>query len=186
MGNCQPDDVEQDVCVQDPPKPGFDLGNPLICLTPGTLTPTNTTILDNTCPAATPAYTWKVSPSTGVTFAPNSKTPQFKFTQTGIYSVTLTVQSGTCSVTTTPQKIVVNTQPQASLSPDVILCATGNYTFNPTAALPNPQLAELPMKSTELITGQLAEVITLLSLLMVPPQNIRLSTLLIMLLTRSH
>lgn len=132
LGNCQPDDVEQDICVQDPPKPGFDLGNPLICLTPGTLTPANTTILDNTCPAA-PAYTWAITPVTGVTFDAHSVTPQFKFTQTGVYSVTLTVRSGTCAVTTAPQKIVVNTQPQASLSPDVILCATGNYTFSPAA-----------------------------------------------------
>jgi PKD repeat protein len=130
-GNCQADDVEKTICIQDPPKPGFTLGNPRICLTPGTLTPTNTTILDNTCPAAAPAYTWEVSPATGVTFDPNSVAPQFKFTQTGVYTVTLTVRSGTCSVTTGPQKIVVNTQPQASLSPDMTLCTTGNYTFAP-------------------------------------------------------
>ena len=133
LGNCQPDDAEQDICVQDPPKPGFNLGNPLICLTPGTLTPTNTTVLDNICANAVPVYTWRVSPAAGVAFDPASATPQFKFTQTGVYTVTLTVQSGTCAVTTAPQKIVVNTQPQASLSPDVILCATGNYTFNPAA-----------------------------------------------------
>ena len=108
LGNCQPDDVEHDVCVQDPPKPGFDLGNPLICLTPGTLTPTNTTILDNTCPAAA-VYTWAITPATGVTFDPHSVTPQFKFTQIGVYNVTLTVQSGTCSKTSVSQKIVVNT-----------------------------------------------------------------------------
>lgn len=132
-GNCQPDDAEQVVCVQDPPKPAFDLGSSPICLTPGTLTPVNTSVLDNTCPAAAPVYTWTVSPATGVTFDPHSVTPQFKFTQIGIYNITLAIQTGTCSVTSPSQKVVVNTQPQASLSPDVKLCATGNYTFNPTA-----------------------------------------------------
>ncbi|RAJ21999.1 PKD domain-containing protein [Pedobacter cryoconitis] len=132
-GNCQADDAEKTICVQDPPKPSFTLGNPVICLTPGTLTPVNTSVLDNTCPNAGPVYTWAVTPATGVTFDANTATPQFKFTQTGVYNLTLAVQSGTCTVTSAPQKIVVNTQPEATLSPDVTLCATGNYTFNPTA-----------------------------------------------------
>ncbi|KIO78546.1 hypothetical protein TH53_02945 [Pedobacter lusitanus] len=133
-GNCQPDDAEQEVCVQDPPKPSFDLGNPLICLNPGTLTPANTSVLDNTCPAALPVFKWVITPPAGVplssiTFDPANPAPQFKFTQIGVYNVTLTIQSGTCSVTSASQKIVVNTQPQASLSPDKTLCAIGNYTF---------------------------------------------------------
>ncbi|MBB6499808.1 PKD domain-containing protein [Pedobacter cryoconitis] len=132
-GNCQADDITMNVCVQDPPKPAFTISTPLICLNPGTLTTVNTSVLDNTCSAATPAYTWAVTPSTGVTFSPNSPAPQFKFTQPGIYNITLTVQSGTCAVTSAAQRVVVNTDPTATLSPDVNLCATGNLTFNSAA-----------------------------------------------------
>lgn len=131
-GSCQPEDVEQIICVQDPPKPNFTIANAVICLNPGTLAAVNTTVLDNTCVNASPDYTWSVTPAIGVTFDPKTTNPQFKFTQIGVYTITLAVQSGTCTVISAPQKIVVNTQPQATLSPDITLCATGNYTFNPT------------------------------------------------------
>lgn len=136
-GPCQADPLERIICIQDPPKPGFTIPAATICLTPGTLTPTNTSILDNTCPGATPIYTWDVSGPAAVSYLNNtsaaSVTPQFQFTQPGIYYITLTIQSGNCSAATVAQKVVVNTTPTATLSPDITLCNIGDYSFSPTA-----------------------------------------------------
>ena len=137
-GSCQADDVQQTICIQNPPQPSFTLPSNKICLTPGTLTPVNTSVTDLTsCPGTTVTRIWAVSPSAGVTYVggtnANSINPQFKFAQIGIYNITLTIQTGTCQVTTTPQKVVVDSEPQVTLSPDISLCTIGNLTFNPTA-----------------------------------------------------
>jgi PKD repeat protein len=135
-GACPAEDKEFEICIQDPPKPAFTLPSNLVCLTSGTLTPANTSILDNTCPS-TPVYRWNVSPSTGVAYiggtSSSSITPQFRFSQIGIYNITLTIQTGTCEVTTIAQKVVVNTEPQATLSPRADLCQNGNFVFDPNA-----------------------------------------------------
>ncbi|PYF76027.1 PKD domain-containing protein [Pedobacter nutrimenti] len=135
-GNCQADDVEMEICVQDPPKPSFTLDKTTICVTPGTLTPANTSVIDNTC-NATPVYTWSVTPSANVTYAngtsSGSAVPQFKFNKQGTYNITLSIQTGTCEVTTLPQEVIVNAEPTASLSGPANLCVNGNYTFGPAS-----------------------------------------------------
>ncbi|MCX2482214.1 PKD domain-containing protein [Pedobacter sp. MR2016-24] len=142
-GGCQADNIELPICIQDPPKPSFTIPTNLLCLTSGTLTATSTSILDNTCPN-TPTYLWAVTnetgaPASGVTYIggtnANSINPQFRFNQLGIYNITLTISSATCQVTTIPQRIVVNTDPLVSLSPDIALCARGEYTFDPNASV---------------------------------------------------
>jgi|GEM_PF-394919 len=134
---CQAEPVERRICIQNPPQPNFTLPVDRICLTPGTLTPTNTSILDNTCSRANPVYTWTVTGPAPVSYLNGtnaaSQTPQFRFTQPGVYNISLSIQSGTCSATTTQQKVVVNTTATATLSPDITLCNIGNYTFNPSA-----------------------------------------------------
>jgi PKD repeat protein len=136
-GECQADPIEHTVCVQDRPQPAFTLSNNLICLSsPSISANSSTSVLDNTCPN-TPVYTWAVTPSAGVTFNRNDANPNFTFAQTGIYNITLSIQTGTCSVTTAPQRVVVNSPPQVSLSDDINLCARGDYTFAPNGSATN-------------------------------------------------
>jgi len=132
-GDCQADPVENTVCVQDPPKPAFTLSSKLICLSAATITANSSaSILDNTCPN-TPVYTWTVTPAAGVTFDKNAANPNFTFAQTGVYSIVLSIKTGTCEVSANAQEVVVNTSPQASLSKDNDLCARGDYTFGPNS-----------------------------------------------------
>lgn len=132
-GACQADDIEQEICIQERPKPSFTLPANQICLASGTLTPVNTSVLDNTSCPSTPVYTWDVTPAEGVSYNKSSITPQFMFTQTGVYNITLTVKTGTCQEITLPQKVVVNEVPRATLSPDVLFCQKGDFVFDPDA-----------------------------------------------------
>ena len=141
-GSCQADDISNTICIQNPPQPSFTLPATTICLTPGTLTPVNTSILDNTSCPSTPVYTWAVkkaggAPAAGVTYTPSASNvaPTFKFTQAGIYTITLSIQTGTCSVISAPQTVYVNSEPVATLSPDASLCALGSFTFGPTGTI---------------------------------------------------
>nr|WP_121269656.1 PKD domain-containing protein [Pedobacter schmidteae] len=136
-GTCQADPVEERICIQAAPIPSFTLPADRICLTPGTLTPDNTSVPNNTCSASIPVYTWTVRGPAAVTYQnntnANSPIPQFKFTQPGVYYIQLAIQSATCSAVTTEQKVVVNTTATATLSNDITLCNIGNLTFDPAA-----------------------------------------------------
>lgn len=136
-GECQADPIEYPICVQDAPRPAFTLSSNLVCLSSPSITAnSSSSVLDNTCPN-TPTYTWSVSPSAGVTFNRNDVNPNFTFAQPGIYNITLSIQTGTCSVTTAAQRVVVNSPPQALLSDDINLCARGDYTFAPNGSATN-------------------------------------------------
>ncbi|NRF41230.1 PKD domain-containing protein [Pedobacter foliorum] len=136
-GSCQADDLELEICVQERPKPNFTLPSRLICLTSGTLTPDNTSVLDKTSCPSTPVYNWNVVPADGVSYLAgtgnSSVTPQFKFSKSGIYNITLSVKTGTCEEITPAQKVVVNAEPQVTLSPDIKLCQKGDFVFGPNA-----------------------------------------------------
>jgi len=138
-GTCDADPFEMQICIQDPPKPSFTLPISTIC-SGGSITPTNTSIVDNTC-SNTATYSWSVSPSTGVTYGggtdPTSQQPQFIFANAGVYQVTLTINTPSCgAVSTLPQRIVVNETPTATLSPNAALCSVNTYDFNPTTPGP--------------------------------------------------
>lgn len=135
--SCQADPVERRICIQAAPQPSFTLPANKICLTPGTLTPVNTSNPNNTCARATVNYTWVVNGPANVDYLggtnASSPAPQFKFRTPGVYDISLTVQSATCSETTATQRVVVNGPPTATMSPNISLCNIGNYTFDPTA-----------------------------------------------------
>jgi len=136
-GGCQADDIEFPICIQDPPAPSFTLPATTLCLSAAALTPTNTSVIDNTCPnVAPPVYTWAVTPPSGVAYNVNSITPTFTFTQIGVYSITLNIQSATCNRTTAPQEVVVNTTPQSTMSADARLCSQGGeFSFGPNGGV---------------------------------------------------
>lgn len=138
-GPCQADPIEITICVQKRPEPSFTLPNNPICINPGTLTPTNTSVLDNTCPAVVPIHTWTVTGPAPVGYLggtnANSPTPQFKFTQIGRYRISLNIKSATCEATSTVQEVIVDGDPTADLSPEAKLCQIGPLTFDPNATI---------------------------------------------------
>ncbi|WP_316746483.1 PKD domain-containing protein [Pedobacter gandavensis] len=161
QGSCQAEIFERTICIQDPPEPKFDLSSTKICLTPGTITTTDRSILDNSC-GTTPAYTWNVSPAQGVTFidanGKNGKEPQIKFTQPGEYSISLTISNGGCAKTSAIQKVIVDGEPLATLSPDIELCAKGTFTFGPNGSETNTLISgtakdDIPGTYTWEVTG---------------------------------
>jgi len=138
-GNCQAEDLELEICVQERPRPSFTLPSKLICLSSPMLTPDNTSNLDRTSCPSTPVYTWNVVPADGVSYIGGttkfSEDPQFKFTKSGVYNITLSVKTGTCEEITPAQKVVVNEMPQAILSPTIKLCQKGSLEFSPNATV---------------------------------------------------
>ncbi|WP_421945699.1 PKD domain-containing protein [Pedobacter sp.] len=119
-GACDADPVEQQICIQDPPKPIFTLPSTTVCA-PSTLAPINTSEIDNTCNAV-PTYLWTVTPA--VSFAggttATSKDPIFNFTTAGTYTITLSVTSGACgAVVSAPLTVTVQ---GAAAGPDQTLC----------------------------------------------------------------
>jgi PKD repeat protein len=136
-GLCAADDVDKTICVQDPPKPSFTLPTTLIC-SPGTVTPANTSIVDNNCIASN-QFVWVVTGPAPVAYDggtnANSKQPNFRFNTSGIYSVRLDITTESCGVVSSPeQTIIVNATPIAALSADASLCGnnnTLNFNANP-------------------------------------------------------
>lgn len=130
---CIPSDATINICVQDPPQPKFALSTTNLC-TPGTVATTDNTVLDNGC-NTNYTYLWTVTPSTGVTYATgnkNSKEPVFKFATAGKYTIQLQVsgENSSCTVTPYTQTVIVNSTPQATLSPDFAICGKGQtYKF---------------------------------------------------------
>lgn len=140
VGICTPTEDNRSICVQSPPKPAFTLGAlaPANCA-PFSLKPTNTSIIDANCNAQN-IYLWTVTGGTveyeNGTNA-NSEVPEFKFTTPGIYKISLSVNTASCGMVTTPeQTVIVNTLPTALLSDDVTVCNLTAYDFNNTTAGP--------------------------------------------------
>ncbi|WP_307524365.1 PKD domain-containing protein [Pedobacter sp. W3I1] len=140
-GECDADPVEMKICIQDPPKPAFNLPSNTICAGT-TLKASDLSVLDNICEAAN-NYFWSVSPAVGFTggTSATSKEPVFNFTNAGTYTITLNITTPSCGVMTSlPQTVVVNESPAATLSPDIILCNLATYDFNNTTTGPTKTL----------------------------------------------
>jgi len=123
-GACDADPVQEEICIQDPPKPIFTLPSTTVCA-PSILAPVNSSEFDNTCNAV-PTYLWTVTPA--VTFSggttATSKDPIFNFTTAGIYTVTLSISSGPCgAVVSAPQTVIVQ---GADAGPDQLSICSGN------------------------------------------------------------
>ncbi|WP_158827893.1 PKD domain-containing protein [Mucilaginibacter lacusdianchii] len=129
---CTTPDAETTICISDPPKPAFTL--PAVkCISDGPIAPVDQSVVVNNCNTAI-SYTWEVTPSVGVSFAPgtnaNSKAPKFVFNTPGRYSVVLKINNGSCDpVASTPQTILISDDPKAVLSADFSVCGN-NKTLN--------------------------------------------------------
>lgn len=132
--NCQGPMVTNVICIQAPPVPSFTL--PPTACTSGPVTPTNTSVVDISCNNNV-TYIWTVSPSAGVTPASpvstNSPTPpSFNFTNPGIYTVSLRINTPTCGTSATfSRNITINAIRTVTLSSDISLCNTGTFNFSP-------------------------------------------------------
>jgi len=135
---CASTDYTQIICFEDPPQPVFTMPTPL-CVTGGPVSPTNTSIVDNTC--AVPQYIWTVTGPGTVTYAggtsANSAIPQFVFPVPGFYTVKLGISSSGCGViNAAPQTIAVDAAPTTSMSPDATICGSNlTFTFDPSQTI---------------------------------------------------
>lgn len=121
--NCLPTDYSTTICIQDPPKPSFNISQKIMCISDGPITPTNTSVIDSSCNKQY-SYTWTVKPSTGVTYNSSAFQPNISFTTPGIYTVGLAITTASCGkvAATTVDTIIVNSTPVAALSPDFSTC----------------------------------------------------------------
>jgi len=143
-GPCTPADVSQNICVQDPPQPSFNIPQKTICIGSGPLALNNTSVIDATCNTNN-TYKWTVTPGTGVSFNATSAQPQFVFSNTGSYIIGLTVTTASCGPVTAPNvdTVIVNSPPTAVLSPDFSTCGDNQtLRFNATQAN-NPTYTQL-------------------------------------------
>ncbi|MFD0764892.1 PKD domain-containing protein [Mucilaginibacter lutimaris] len=136
-GLCDAPDLTKQVCIQKAPVPNFTIPA-IYCLTSGPLPVVNTSVVDEVCNTNT-IYKWNLvsGPATGVTFAANAKTPNFTFTQAGVYQFRLDITTLSCGTVTGPVKeIIVNATPTVTLSPDADQCGKGvTLDFNPSATV---------------------------------------------------
>ena len=158
---CEVQDTVVAVCIQNPPKPSFNLPGATICNS-GSVTPVNTSVVDNVCNTNN-TYKWLISGPGNVTYSggtdASSKEPNFNFTTAGKYAVQLSISTQTCGeVVSAADTIVVNLPPTATLSPDITLCGTNQtLSFSPTATNTKTSLTgtqkPLPGTFTWTVTG---------------------------------
>jgi PKD repeat protein len=137
-GLCTAVDVPRDICIQDPPKPDFNIPA-IYCLASGPLTPVDQSIVDPGCDANTPVptYRWIQTGGSvgGVTFNANLKIPSFTFNAIGVYKFRLEITTASCgTVSSIEHTIVVNDAPTATLDQDRSICGQGvTLSFDPAA-----------------------------------------------------
>lgn len=132
VGSCSPSQDTWTICVQNPPRPSFNLGtNTTACV--GTIfKPENTSYVDESCNTNN-SFRWDITGgpvayvnSTSAT----SKSPEFSFNTPGIYKIKLVAITASCGeAVTQEQTIVINGTPTATLSPNAQLCSLGTYKF---------------------------------------------------------
>lgn len=139
IGNrCGIDEIIKTICVQSTLTPQFTLNTNSGCI-PLAVTATNTTVLTNQC--SPPTYQWSVTYApafcgTSITPIPNQTTPNasFNFTESGTYTIRLTV-TNSCGSTNTTQTVTVKKPPTVTIAP--IPNACGSATITPTANVTN-------------------------------------------------
>jgi gliding motility-associated-like protein len=143
--NCGIDSSTRNVCINPAPTSSFTLSGNTGCA-PYTVTTTNNS---NTPICGANTYTWSVSYSNTSGCTPNSSgasfingttatsaTPEFQFTNPGVYTITLVTKNsfGTCSATSS-QTVTVKAKPTASITAPAAVCQNGS--INPSATVLN-------------------------------------------------
>ncbi|WP_295335133.1 PKD-like domain-containing protein [Flavobacterium sp.] len=128
---CGIDTETKTICVQSTLTPQFTLNTTAGCA-PLTVNATNSTNLANQC--STPTYLWEVTYSpafcgTSITPIPNQTTANatFNFTQSGTYTIKLSVTNA-CGTTNTTQTVTVKKPPTVAVAPINNACGSANIT----------------------------------------------------------
>jgi gliding motility-associated-like protein len=129
--SCGESSYSQTFCVEPPLVPQFTLNTNSGCI-PLAVTTTNSTNLNNQCSA--PTYLWEVAHaplycSTSTVTIPNQTTPNatFNFTESGTYTIKLSV-TNSCGTTSTTQTVTVKKPPTVTLNAISNACGTANIT----------------------------------------------------------
>lgn len=160
VGICRPSEDIRTICVQRPPQAGFNFsgGSGATICTPATLKPVNTSIIDDNCNTQN-TYLWNITGGT-VGYASgdqNSREPEFRFNDPGVYKISLSITTASCGTVTTPeQTIIVNSAPTAVLSPDVTLCSLVPYDFSTAAGPTKTELTGTQEAGTDTYTWTIA------------------------------
>jgi len=134
---CEVEDELNDICIQEAPKPSFELLGSTIC-TSGSVPLKNTSVIDANCNTQN-TYNWIVTGPAPVRYgggtSAGSETPQFNFTASGLYKVQLAITTASCGVVlSTEDFVTVNLSPRVSLSANALICGTNRtLSFDPTA-----------------------------------------------------
>lgn len=142
--NCGYDTIVKRVCVQPVPIPGFTLSAVLGCA-PMSVNATNTSNTLNDCSPAT--YNWTVSyapancgTSSAFSFtngtSASSINPSFTFTNSGIYTITLSVTNN-CGTFTTQQTVTVKAKPTVTVSTSPTTACSSPSSTTPTVVATN-------------------------------------------------
>ncbi|WP_419698390.1 PKD domain-containing protein [Mucilaginibacter sp. NFX135] len=139
-GVCGAADVENLICIQNPPKPIFNFPVKAGC-SPLTLIPDNTSVIDANC-NNTNVYQWVTdAPAGSLNYADNtnanSQQPHMVFSKAGVYHVNLIINTKSCGpVLGTEQTITVDDTPTAQLSADASVCGINQtLKFNTDAGI---------------------------------------------------
>lgn len=132
IGNrCGVDEITKTICVQSTLTPQFTLNTTSGCA-PLSVNATNTTDLSNQC--SPPTYLWQVTYApafcgTSITPIANQTTANasFNFTESGTYTIRLSV-TNSCGTTTTTQTVTVKKPPTVTLNTISNACGTANIT----------------------------------------------------------
>ncbi|SMC72658.1 PKD domain-containing protein [Pedobacter africanus] len=137
VGICLPSEFTTTICIQEPPRPAFDIIGGTTGCAPFTVRVQDKSFIDPGCtPPPNHTYNWIVTNANGVrftTFTNGIPNPEFNLTEPGVYTIALEITSGSCGVfrTVSPDPIVIINGPAvAVLSPDKKLCTLGTYKFD--------------------------------------------------------
>ncbi|MBK0379421.1 PKD domain-containing protein [Mucilaginibacter segetis] len=143
-GLCDAEDATKNICIQNPPKPSFNLPATTICRT-NSITPVNTSVIDANCNASN-VYKWIITGPAPVSYGGgttvNSANPNFIFSASGTYDIQLSISTASCGTVLSSKKTVyVNSPPTAILSPDGLVCGNNQtLTFDSNANVTKTQL----------------------------------------------
>jgi len=132
---CGTDTIVKPICVQPIPIPNFTYNYfPANRCAPLTVNLNNTSNTLTSCGGTT--YTWTTIPTNGVSFTsgtnPNSINPVLQFTQSGLFTIRLTV-TNKCSTVVKNDTITIKGPPIVSLSPAISYCGQQDVLFDTLA-----------------------------------------------------
>ena len=153
---CGAVDFSGTICVEAAPQPKFSLVDSVFCSST-VITPTDLSVVDNSCSGSIHGYTWTVTGPAPVTYAggtnANSKQPQFKFTTAGTYKVMLGIGAPCGPINTPTQTIIINTNPVATLSADNEFCGKMQlFTFDDKTPLTKVILSGTTLEKADTYT----------------------------------